>query len=54
MLLFSPESNIPIRVRGIGKKYTLGGSQEIYHTLRDAIVNSVKAPFHRASSLKSS
>jgi lipopolysaccharide transport system ATP-binding protein len=42
-----------IRVRNLGKKYTLGGPQEQYHTLRDAIVNSVKAPFkrfHRASS----
>lgn len=36
-----------IRVRNLGKKYTLGGSQEQYHTLRDAIVNSVKAPFKR-------
>ncbi|MDO8873745.1 MAG: ATP-binding cassette domain-containing protein [Methanoregula sp.] len=42
--------NIAIRVRGLGKKYTLGGSQEKYLTLRDAIVNSVKAPFKRLSS----
>ena len=46
--------DIAIRIRGLGKKYTLGGAQEKYHTLRDAIVNSVKAPFHRASSLNSS
>jgi len=39
--------DIAIRVRGLGKKYALGGSQEKYHTLRDAIVNSVKAPFKR-------
>ena len=39
--------NIAIRVRNLGKKYILGGSQEKYHTLRDAIVNSVKAPFKR-------
>ena len=39
--------NIAIRVRGLGKKYQLGGPQEKYHTLRDAIVNSVKAPFKR-------
>jgi lipopolysaccharide transport system ATP-binding protein len=38
---------IAIRVRGLGKKYTIGGPQEKYLTLRDAIVNSVKAPFHR-------
>ena len=44
------DKNIAIRVRGLGKKYTLGGQQEKYHTLRDAIVNSVKAPFKRFSS----
>jgi len=27
--------DIAIRVRGLGKKHTLGGSQEKYHTLRD-------------------
>jgi len=31
--------NIAIRGSNPGKKYTLGGSQEKYHTLRDAIVN---------------
>jgi len=43
--------NIAICVRHIGKQYRLGGPQEKYHTIRDAIVNSVKAPFktfHRA------
>jgi lipopolysaccharide transport system ATP-binding protein len=39
--------NIAIRVRGLGKKYTIGGPQEKYDTIRDAIVNSVKALFHR-------
>ena len=39
--------NIAIRVRNLGKKYQLGGLQENYLTLRDAIVNSVKAPFKR-------
>ena len=39
-----------IRVRNLGKKYTIGGPQEKYLTLRDAIVNSVKAPFKRFSS----
>jgi hypothetical protein len=47
MLPSSPESNIAIRVRGLSKKYTLGGSQEKYLTFRHAIVNSVKAPFKR-------
>ncbi|MDO8871204.1 MAG: hypothetical protein Q7V05_00525 [Methanoregula sp.] len=31
--------DIAIRIRGLGKKYTIGGPQEKYHTLRDAIVN---------------
>ena len=43
----SSESDIAIRVRGLGKKYQLGGPQEKYLTLRDAIINSVKAPFNR-------
>ena len=36
-----------IRVKNLGKKYTIGGPQEKYLTLRDAMVNSVKAPFKR-------
>ncbi|MDO9327052.1 MAG: ATP-binding cassette domain-containing protein [Methanoregula sp.] len=39
------DKNFAIRVCNIGKKYTIGGPQEQYLTLRDAIVNSVKAPF---------
>ncbi len=39
-----------IRVSHLGKKYTIGGPQENYLTFRDAIVNSVKAPFKRLSS----
>lgn len=39
------DKNIAIRVRNPGKKYILGGSQEKYLSLRDAIVNSVKARF---------
>ena len=39
-----------IRVRNLGKKYTIGGPQEKYRTFRDAIVSSVKAPFKRLSS----
>ncbi len=45
-------SNPPaIRVSHLSKQYKLGGPQEPYHTLRDAIVNSLKAPmkvFHKA------
>ncbi|MFA6362445.1 polysaccharide ABC transporter ATP-binding protein [Methanoregula sp.] len=44
-------SNHPaIRVSHLSKQYKLGGPQEPYHTLRDAIVNSLKAPlkvFHK-------
>jgi lipopolysaccharide transport system ATP-binding protein len=39
-----------IRVSHLGKKYIIGGPQEKYLTFRDAIVNSVKAPFRRLSS----
>ncbi len=38
---------VAIQVRGLGKKYSIGGPHEKYLTLRDAIVNSVKTPFHR-------
>jgi len=40
-------SEIAIRVSHLGKKYQLGGPQEPYHTFRDAMVNSLKAPFKR-------
>ena len=39
--------HIAIRVCNLGKKYTLGGSQEHYLTFRDAIVDSLKTPFRR-------
>jgi lipopolysaccharide transport system ATP-binding protein len=39
-----------IRVSHPGRKYTIGGPQEKYLTFRDAIVNSVKAPFRRFTS----
>jgi hypothetical protein len=48
--------NIAIRVRNLGKKYAIGGPQEQYLTLRDAIVNSLKAPlnvFHQSPPPKS-
>jgi lipopolysaccharide transport system ATP-binding protein len=45
----SPD-NPAIHVSHLGKKYTIGGPQEKYLTFRDAIVNSVKAPFKRFSS----
>ena len=45
-----PSDNLAIRVSHLGKKYSIGGPQERYLTFRDAIVNSVKAPFKRFSS----
>jgi lipopolysaccharide transport system ATP-binding protein len=45
--------NIAISVKDLGKKYSIGGPQEKYLTFRDAIVNSVKAPFRRLSSHES-
>jgi len=39
--------DIAIRVRGLGKKYTIGGPQERFMTFREVTVNSVKAPFRR-------
>jgi lipopolysaccharide transport system ATP-binding protein len=46
--------DIAISVKGLGKKYTIGGPQEKYLTMRDAIVNSVKAPFKRFQTAPSS
>jgi len=43
-------NNIAIRVRNPGKKYTLSGSQEKYHTFRDAIVNFSKGVVQACSS----
>jgi lipopolysaccharide transport system ATP-binding protein len=42
--------NVVIRVRGLGKKYIIGGPKKKYLTFRDAIVNSMMAPFRRFSS----
>nr|WP_321352016.1 ABC transporter ATP-binding protein [uncultured Methanoregula sp.] len=36
-----------IRVSHLAKQYQIGGSQEQYHTFRDAIVNSLKSPFKK-------
>jgi len=45
-MIFLMSSHHPaIRVRNLGKKYTIDGQQKNYLPLRDAIVNSVKAPF---------
>src|SRR5208283_1904123 len=47
---FMSPDNIAIRVKHLSKQYRLGGPQEPYHTFRDAIVTSLRAPlkvFHR-------
>lgn len=45
-----PSDHPAIRVQNLGKKYVIGGPQEKYHTFRDAITNSIKAPFKRFTS----
>jgi lipopolysaccharide transport system ATP-binding protein len=44
-------SDIAIRVQNIGKRYTISEQQEAYRTLRDALTNTVAAPFRRISRL---
>jgi len=39
--------DVAIRVRGLGKKYVIGGAQEKYLTMWDAIVNITVAPHIR-------
>jgi len=41
------DPDIAIHVRGLGKKYTIGGEKEKYLTFRDAISNVFKNPFSR-------
>ena len=53
-LVIFMDDDIAIHVRGLGKKYTIGGPQEKYHAVRDAIVNSVKAPSRRLSQQRAS
>jgi len=45
------DNNIAIRVENLGKQYRIGEIQAPYRTIRDAIVDGVKSPFRRASSL---
>src|SRR5687767_11363737 len=40
-------SDIAIRVEGLSKRYRIGGKQERYRTLRDAIADTALAPFRR-------
>jgi len=45
------DNNIAIRVENLGKQYRIGELQASYRTIREAIVDAVKSPFVRASSL---
>jgi lipopolysaccharide transport system ATP-binding protein len=36
-----------LRVRGLGKRYRIGARRESYATLRDALANTLSAPFRR-------
>ena len=40
-------SKYAIRVEGLSKEYAIGAPQQRYHTLREAIVNGLTAPFVR-------
>ena len=40
-------SDIVIRVDGVGKRYRIGGHQGSYKTFREALVQTVRAPFQR-------
>lgn len=42
-------SEVSIRVTGLGKQYRIGREQARYRTLREAIVDTVKAPFRPRS-----
>lgn len=44
-------TDIAIRVENISKQYRIGGKQERYRTLRDALVKNFTAPFRRLSSV---
>lgn len=41
--------DMAVRVRGLGKKYVLGAHREMYSTLRDSLVHSLRSPFLRLS-----
>ena len=47
-------SDLAIRVEGLGKLYHIGAAQERYPTIRESIVNAVKAPLQRLLNPKSS
>lgn len=44
-------NNLAIRVENLGKIYHIGGPQEQYKTFRDALTNTMLAPFRRTKDL---
>jgi len=44
-------SDIAVRVDGLSKQYRIGGKQEGYRTIREAMTNAVVSPFRRAQKL---
>ncbi|MFW6116195.1 MAG: ABC transporter ATP-binding protein [bacterium] len=40
-----------IRVEGLSKQYRIGGAQAPYKTIRESLIETVQAPFRRASNL---
>jgi energy-coupling factor transporter ATP-binding protein EcfA2 len=44
-------SDIAIRIEGVSKRYYIGGKQEAYKTLRDALVDAFMSPLRRAGKL---
>src|SRR5262249_48356404 len=42
-----PLSDYAIRVEGLSKEYVIGGRQQPYQTLREALTRAIAAPFHR-------
>jgi lipopolysaccharide transport system ATP-binding protein len=45
-------TDLAIKAEGLGKLYRIGAAREKYYTFRDALVNTVKAPFRRLASLR--
>jgi lipopolysaccharide transport system ATP-binding protein len=44
-------ADLAIRVEGVGKQYRIGKQLGTYGSLRDTIMNTLKAPLRRARSL---
>ena len=44
-------TDLVIKAEGLGKQYRIGATREKYHHFRDALVNSLRAPFRRLAQL---